>query len=154
MRKIRCTCSSRKQTGCGRMTGLRPLAATRNVHLFSPFSRGKLGTRALTRACTRVHDRERASESRNAFLHSPSRGRMELAFGRLASRLAIEFFIIEESNSVFWSGAGHLPPVTCRVKYSCDFYSEQSRTDSSSVSSPKWERGRKRRRETRGGEEA
>lgn len=65
-----------------------PLAATRNVHLFSPFPRGKLGIRADVHACPR--SRARASESRNAFLYSPSH---EIRNWSARESLAIEFFI-------------------------------------------------------------
>lgn len=100
MRKMRGTCSSGRQTGCGRMTGLAPLAATRNVHLFSPFPGGKLGTRA------RAHDRGRASESRNAFLHSPIVWNLQSAGSRVTRdwifhHRGIELLLLGRRSSSF-----------------------------------------------------
>lgn len=65
-----------------------PLAATRNVHLFSSFPRGKLGTRARTRACTIVGARRNHATRFCTCRHAVC---MKFANGWLASHSRLNF---------------------------------------------------------------
>lgn len=83
-----------------RMTGLHPSPRWRMSIYFSSFPGGKLGTRARTRVCTRAHDRGRASESRNAFLHvAVTCGCMKFTIDWLASHSRLNFSSLRQSSN-------------------------------------------------------
>lgn len=107
----------RKQTGCDQMTGLHALHPQYEECplFFFPFASKGNSKLAHGRARKRLLRRAHASESRNAFLHSPSRGCI-----KFASRVIRDWiFYRREIELRVLSGADHLPS----VKYSQDFYS-------------------------------
>lgn len=118
MRKARCTCSSTESRRVAtEWQGCTPFAAVRGMSTFLfPFAREGNSKLARGRARKRLLRRAHASESRNAFLYSPSRGCMKFAFGRRVIRDWIFYHRGIELRVL--SGDDHLPP----VKYLQDFY--------------------------------
>lgn len=97
MRKMQCTCSSRTQTGCGRMTGLRPLPRRGMFTSLLFFSLRRRETRnSLARAWTRVGITQRVS----------ALAAMKFAFGRLASHSRLNFL-----SSVSSLYSEYAPPI-------------------------------------------